>query len=143
MNLADGMDGLASGSGALVVGAYTIIAFWQFRNAAPNGIYEAVDPRAGHAVGGDVRRPLGFLWWNAPAKIFMGDVGSRAIGGPRRPGPPHQHPPAPGDRRRIFVAETLSVMLQVASFRSRASASSAWRRSISLRPEGAGRRPPS
>lgn len=80
VNLADGMDGLAGGSSALVVASYTVIAFWQFRN--PN-VYESVDPLElaviSAAMFGAI---LGFLWWNAPpAKIIMGDVGSQGIGG--------------------------------------------------------------
>jgi phospho-N-acetylmuramoyl-pentapeptide-transferase len=117
VNLADGMDGLAGGSSALVVASYTVIAFWQFRNP---GVYESVDPLElaviSAAMFGAI---LGFLWWNAPpAKIIMGDVGSQGIGGLLAAlalltntslllvvlG-------------AIFVAETASVILQVASFR--------------------------
>ncbi|HEX7100309.1 MAG TPA: phospho-N-acetylmuramoyl-pentapeptide-transferase [Acidimicrobiia bacterium] len=120
VNLADGMDGLASGSGALVVGAYTIIAFWQFRNAAPTGIYQAVDPLELATLSAAMFAALlGFLWWNAPpARIFMGDVGSQAIGGLLAAlallTNTHLLLVIVGG---IFVAETLSVMLQVASFR--------------------------
>lgn len=81
-NFADGMDGLAAGSGALMFGAYTVIAFWQSRNFDP--IYrEVTDPRELAIVSAAMFGALlGFLWWNAPpAKIFMGDVGSNAIGG--------------------------------------------------------------
>lgn len=81
-NFADGMDGLAAGSGALMFGAYTVIAFWQSRNFDP--IYrEVTDPRELAIVSAAMLGALmGFLWWNAPpAKIFMGDVGSNAIGG--------------------------------------------------------------
>src|SRR5690606_29939876 len=83
VNLADGRDGLAGGSAALVIGAYTIIAFWQFRNAAPQGIYQALDPLELATISAAMFAALlGFLWWNAPpAKIFMGDVGSQGIGG--------------------------------------------------------------
>jgi phospho-N-acetylmuramoyl-pentapeptide-transferase len=117
VNLADGMDGLAGGSSALVVASYTVIAFWQFRNP---DIYDAVDPLElaiiSAAMFGAI---LGFLWWNAPpAKIIMGDVGSQGIGGLLAAlalltntnlllvvlG-------------AIFVAETISVILQVASFK--------------------------
>lgn len=117
VNLSDGMDGLAAGSSALVVASYTVIAFWQFRNP---GVYQAVDPlelaMISAAMFGAI---LGFLWWNAPpAKVFMGDVGSQGIGGLLAAlalltntqlllvvlG-------------AIYVAETLSVILQVASFR--------------------------
>ncbi|WP_276652108.1 phospho-N-acetylmuramoyl-pentapeptide-transferase [Corynebacterium vitaeruminis] len=87
VNLTDGLDGLAAGSTAIVMGAYTLITFWQFRNgcaegAAP-GCYDVRDPLdlAVLAAAG-LGACLGFLWWNAaPAKIFMGDTGSLALGG--------------------------------------------------------------
>ena len=80
VNLADGMDGLAGGSAALVTGAYTVIAFWQFRN---DSVYQSLDPLDLATVAAAMFGALlGFLWWNAPpAQIFMGDVGSQAIGG--------------------------------------------------------------
>ncbi|HSJ35181.1 MAG TPA: phospho-N-acetylmuramoyl-pentapeptide-transferase [Acidimicrobiia bacterium] len=120
VNLADGMDGLAGGTSVLVVGAYTIIAFWQFRNAAPVGIYEALDPLELATISAAMFAAiLGFLWWNAPpAKIFMGDVGSQGIGGLLAAlailTNTHLLLVIVGG---IFVAETLSVALQVASFR--------------------------
>lgn len=120
VNLADGMDGLAAGSSALVVGAYTIIAFWQFRNAAPTGLYQALDPLELATVSAAMFAAiLGFLWWNAPpAKIFMGDVGSQGIGGLLAAlallTNTHLLLVIVGG---IFVAETLSVMIQVTSFK--------------------------
>lgn len=87
VNLTDGLDGLAAGATALVMGAYTIITFWQFRNSCTvnvePGCYSVRDPLdlAVLAVAG-LGASLGFLWWNAaPAKIFMGDTGSLALGG--------------------------------------------------------------
>ncbi|WP_127782497.1 phospho-N-acetylmuramoyl-pentapeptide-transferase [Rhodococcus sp. X156] len=87
VNLTDGLDGLAAGSMAMVLATYVIICFWQYRNdcgtTALAGCYEVRDPLdvsllAAAAMGGCV----GFLWWNAaPAKIFMGDTGSLALGG--------------------------------------------------------------
>lgn len=123
VNLADGMDGLAGGSSALVVGAYTIIAFWQFRNSAefrPDAIYSALSPLELAMISAAMFGALlGFLWWNAPpAKIFMGDVGSQGIGGLLAAlallTNTHLLLALVG---AIFVAETLSVILQVASFR--------------------------
>lgn len=123
VNLADGMDGLAGGASALVIGAYTIIAFWQFRNSEvfrPDPIYQAVSPlelaMIASAMFGAL---LGFLWWNAPpAKIFMGDVGSHGIGGLLAAlallTNTHLLLVLVG---AIFVAETLSVIVQVASFK--------------------------
>ncbi len=81
-NFADGMDGLAAGSGALMFAAFTIITYWQSRNPEIYRLVESVDAAelavvAAAMLGG----LLGFLWWNAaPARIFMGDVGSNAIG---------------------------------------------------------------
>jgi phospho-N-acetylmuramoyl-pentapeptide-transferase len=83
VNLTDGLDGLAAGTSALIFGAYVVIAFWQFRHPGsyPPGVtlHAAALATAAAAAMGAV---LGFLWWNAPpAKIFMGDTGSLAIGG--------------------------------------------------------------
>jgi phospho-N-acetylmuramoyl-pentapeptide-transferase len=88
VNLTDGLDGLAAGSAIMVFGAYVAIGFWQFRNSCvlqPElaQCYTARDPLdialvAAAAMGAC----FGFLWWNcSPAKIFMGDTGSLAIGG--------------------------------------------------------------
>ena len=87
VNLTDGLDGLAAGTAAMVLATYTIIGFWQFRNNcamnAVAGCYQVRDPLdvalvAAAAMGGCI----GFLWWNAaPARIFMGDTGSLALGG--------------------------------------------------------------
>jgi phospho-N-acetylmuramoyl-pentapeptide-transferase len=80
VNLTDGLDGLVAGSAGLVFGAYVLIAFWQTRNPS----FYHVDGAGDLAVlaGAVVGAVLGFLWWNAaPARIFMGDTGSQAIGG--------------------------------------------------------------
>ena len=123
VNLADGMDGLAAGASALVVGAYTIIAFWKWRNSSEfldNPIYEALSPLELAVIGAAMLGALlGFLWWNAPpAKIFMGDVGSQGIGGLLAAlallTNTHLLLVLVGG---IFVAETVSVIVQVASFK--------------------------
>ncbi len=116
-NLADGMDGLAAGSAALMFGAFTIIAFWQSRNL---DLYDVKDPRElailSAAMLGAI---LGFLWWNAPpAQIFMGDVGSNAIGGllaalALLTSTQLLLVVLAG----LYVAETISVIVQVFSFR--------------------------
>ena len=87
-NLADGLDGLCCGSGAMVMGAYVIITFWQFRHPCTGldglpGCYVASDSLDLALVAASMVGSLaGFLWWNAaPAKIFMGDTGSLALGG--------------------------------------------------------------
>jgi phospho-N-acetylmuramoyl-pentapeptide-transferase len=125
VNLTDGLDGLAAGSMTLVLGAYTVITFWQYRQACSTspgpGCYDVRDPLdlaliCASAAGACI----GFLWWNAaPAKIFMGDTGSLALGGLLA-----------GlsivTRTELlmvvigalFVAEAASVVIQVAVFRS-------------------------
>ena len=125
VNLTDGLDGLASGTTALVMAAYVGITFWQFRNScdavAAAGCYSVRDPLdlailASAGFGACV----GFLWWNAaPAKIFMGDTGSLALGG-------LVAGLSVGSRTELlmiiigalFVLEALSVVIQVASFKS-------------------------
>ncbi|MPZ86806.1 MAG: phospho-N-acetylmuramoyl-pentapeptide-transferase [Nitriliruptorales bacterium] len=120
VNLTDGLDGLAAGTSAFVFGAYTMIAFWIFRHPEQYAVEawlhaDAVAIAAASAAGG----VLGFLWWNAPpARIFMGDTGSLAIGGMLA---------ALAVLTEtelllvllggLFVIITLSVILQVASFR--------------------------
>jgi len=80
VNLTDGLDGLVAGSGSLVFGAYALIGFWQFREATFYQIDGALELAIVAAA--LVGACGGFLWWNAaPAKIFMGDVGSQALGG--------------------------------------------------------------
>jgi phospho-N-acetylmuramoyl-pentapeptide-transferase len=90
VNLTDGLDGLASGSSALVFAAYVVIAFWEFRHSCGAGISPqfCYDLSAGSTLdlaivgAGAMGATAGFLWWNAaPARIFMGDTGSLAIGG--------------------------------------------------------------
>lgn len=88
VNLADGLDGLAAGASILVFGAYFLISFWQSNQScgAPTSgsvCYEVRDPMdLALLAGAMVGALIGFLWWNtSPAKIFMGDTGSLAIGG--------------------------------------------------------------
>ncbi|MGV8908894.1 MAG: phospho-N-acetylmuramoyl-pentapeptide-transferase [Propionicimonas sp.] len=87
-NLTDGLDGLATGAAAMVFAAYGIVNIWQYNqscawaDAGPQ-CYEVRNPHdlalISLALAGAC---FGFLWWNAsPAKIFMGDTGSLAIGG--------------------------------------------------------------
>ncbi len=123
VNITDGLDGLASGSSALVFGAYMVMSFWIFRNPEFYGRFIAQDlsaldlARFAAALSGAT---LGFLWWNAaPARIFMGDVGSQSLGGAMAAlallTNTHLLLPILGG---LFVMETMSVILQVASFKS-------------------------
>jgi phospho-N-acetylmuramoyl-pentapeptide-transferase len=87
VNLTDGLDGLATGASSLVFMAYTAISLFQYTNDC------SVEPAANCYTVRDqldlavlaaavLGSCLGFLWWNAaPARIFMGDTGSLALGG--------------------------------------------------------------
>ena len=87
VNLTDGLDGLATGASSMVFAAFVIITFWQGRNdchtkLAPS-CYQVRDPFDLAIVAAAFAGACaGFLWWNAaPARIFMGDTGSLALGG--------------------------------------------------------------
>jgi phospho-N-acetylmuramoyl-pentapeptide-transferase len=117
VNLTDGLDGLAAGSGVLVFGAYVFIGYWIFRH-----------PQYGISVGLDLAvvaaammgACTGFLWWNAaPARIFMGDTGSLAIGtGLAALALSSSTALLLPILMAVFVAETLSVIVQVGVFRT-------------------------
>ena len=87
VNLTDGLDGLATGASVAVFGAYLLIGIWQSNNSCTikpgDQCYWVRDPRDLAVVAACmVGACFGFLWWNAfPAKIFMGDTGSLALGG--------------------------------------------------------------
>jgi len=108
VNLTDGLDGLVSGTAAIAFGAFAVLAWNQ--NQFEIAVFSV-------AVVGAV---LGFLVFNAhPAKVFMGDTGSLALGGAIA---------AIAILTKleilliiiggVFVIETLSVILQVASFKT-------------------------
>ncbi len=79
VNVTDGLDGLAAGSALFGFLAFTIIAYWAFRNPR---IYDIVNPLDLAVLSAAMAGACGgFLWWNAaPAKIIMGDVGALGIG---------------------------------------------------------------
>jgi phospho-N-acetylmuramoyl-pentapeptide-transferase len=87
VNLTDGLDGLATGATILVLAAYVLIGIWQERNDCTlflsRQCYLIRDPLDLAVVAAAVLGAcFGFLWWNAPpARIFMGDTGSLALGG--------------------------------------------------------------
>jgi len=88
VNLTDGLDGLATGSAAMVFAAYGLINFWQrsqwCERASTSGplCYDVRDPFDLALVSITLAAAcFGFLWWNAkPAKIYLGDTGSLALG---------------------------------------------------------------
>ena len=119
VNFADGLDGLAAGTAAMVFAAFVVIAFWQFRHP---GIYEVLP--AGSLDLAVVSAAMfgacaGFLWWNAaPARVFMGDVGALAIGAAMGGLALFtQTVLLLGILGGIYLIEGLSVIAQVISFR--------------------------
>ena len=87
VNLTDGLDGLATGAAVMTFLSFILIGVWEFGQSCAISMgpkcYEVRDPLdlavLAAAFSGAC---FGFLWWNAsPAKIFMGDTGSLALGG--------------------------------------------------------------
>ncbi|MEV6346684.1 phospho-N-acetylmuramoyl-pentapeptide-transferase [Actinoplanes sp. NPDC051851] len=133
VNLTDGLDGLATGASILVLGAYSLIGFWQYRHWCGDDDYRATNHLTElHCY--QVRDPLeiamiaaaaaaacvGFLWWNTnPARIFMGDTGALGLGG-------LIGGLAVATRTTLlsviigglFVVITMSVVIQIISFKS-------------------------
>ena len=122
VNLTDGLDGLAIGSTMIAATTYTILTYAAGHARIADYLKIAWVPQTGELAvfcGAMVGASLGFLWFNAyPAEIFMGDVGSLALGG------------AIGTLAvmikqeillifvgGLFVIEALSVILQVFSFK--------------------------
>jgi phospho-N-acetylmuramoyl-pentapeptide-transferase len=117
VNLTDGLDGLAAGSAIFAFSAFVLVGFWSFRNPLVYDLTQGLDLAVIAAA--MVGACAGFLWWNAaPAKIFMGDTGSLAIGAGLACLSLTTNTtlllPIIG---ALFVAETISVILQVFSFR--------------------------
>ncbi|HET6563293.1 MAG TPA: phospho-N-acetylmuramoyl-pentapeptide-transferase [Marmoricola sp.] len=124
VNLTDGLDGLATGACTMVFAAYSVMNIWQNNQSCEltpgNACYEVRDPLDLAIVSAALTGAcFGFLWWNAsPAKIFMGDTGSLALGGALAG-------LAILTRTELllvvlgglFVTQTLSVMLQVGYFK--------------------------
>ena len=124
VNLTDGLDGLATGASVMVFAAYILIGIWQFnQNCQFNPGVKCYEVRDPHDLAVVAAAAMGscfvFLWWNAaPAKIFMGDTGSLALGG-------LMAGLAIATRTELlivvlgglFVLETVSVILQVGSFK--------------------------
>ena len=124
VNLTDGLDGLAAGCGTIVVLVMTVVAYLVGRTDAASYLGQVFVPGAGEmavflaSLAGAVG---GFLWWNChPAKVFMGNTGSLALGGALAIA-------AVALRQEVvlfiagfaFVWEAVSVILQVLSFRYR------------------------
>jgi len=87
VNLTDGLDGLATGASVMSFLAFVLIGVWQFGQScgevAVANCYQVRDPMDLAVLAASLAAACtGFLWWNtSPAKIFMGDTGSLALGG--------------------------------------------------------------
>jgi phospho-N-acetylmuramoyl-pentapeptide-transferase len=117
VNLTDGLDGLAAGSAVLVFSCLMAIGFWAFRHFGTYHVNHALDIAV--AAAAMVGACTGFLWWNAaPARIFMGDTGALAIGAGVSAIVLTLNVqlllPILG---ALYVTESLSVILQVSSFK--------------------------
>ena len=124
MNLTDGLDGLAIGLMIVASGAMTVLTYTSGHAEFAKYLDLVRLPGAGELTvfcGAMTGASLGFLWYNAhPAEIFMGDVGSLALGG-------SMGVVAILIKQEIllvfiggvFVVETLSVILQVGSYKLR------------------------
>ncbi len=124
VNVTDGLDGLAIGSTLIAAAAFTVLAYVSGHRKFSDYLDLLFLPGAGEVTvfcGAMVGAAMGFLWWNCyPARVFMGDTGSLALGG------------ALGTVAilikqelllfsvgGLFVLEALSVILQVGSFKLR------------------------
>jgi phospho-N-acetylmuramoyl-pentapeptide-transferase len=124
VNLTDGLDGLAIGLMVVASGALTILTYTSGHADLSNYLGIDRNPRASELTifcGALTGASLGFLWYNAhPAEIFMGDVGSLSLGGAMAV-------IAVLIKQEVllffiggvFVLETVSVILQVGSFKLR------------------------
>jgi phospho-N-acetylmuramoyl-pentapeptide-transferase len=122
VNLTDGLDGLAIGSTLIVAVTYTILTYAAGNFRVADYLRIAWVPQAAELAvfcGAMVGASLGFLWFNAhPAEIFMGDVGSLALGGAIGClAVMIKQEILLGLVGGLFVLEGMSVVLQVASFK--------------------------
>jgi phospho-N-acetylmuramoyl-pentapeptide-transferase len=119
-NLADGVDGLAAGTGIISIFTFTAMMIVSFVRSSPNPAHRNLTKLDLAIIGAAlIGAAIGFLWYNAfPAEVFMGDTGSMAFGGAIATF-------AIMTKTEvlllliggIFVIEALSVMIQVFSFK--------------------------
>jgi len=123
VNLTDGLDGLATGAVGIAAGTYALLAYVTGNAVAARYLQIPFIPQSGELAvfcGALVGASLGFLWFNChPADVFMGDVGALPLGAAIAA-------VAVMTKQEIllaivgglFVLEALSVIIQVASFKS-------------------------
>ncbi|HET9231614.1 MAG TPA: phospho-N-acetylmuramoyl-pentapeptide-transferase [Vitreimonas sp.] len=122
VNLTDGLDGLAIGPVLIATGTFGVITYLVGRvdYSAYLGIpHVAGVSELGTVLAALIGAGLGFLWYNAPpARVFMGDTGSLALGGLLGAvAVATKHEIVLAIVGGLFVLETLSVMVQVAVFK--------------------------
>jgi phospho-N-acetylmuramoyl-pentapeptide-transferase len=123
VNLTDGLDGLAIVPVMIASGAFGLIAYLVGNYVFAQYLQVHFVPGVGELAplcGAMIGAGLGFLWYNAPpAKIFMGDTGSLALGGALGTmAVAAKHEIVLGIVGGLFVAEALSVMIQVGYFKA-------------------------
>jgi phospho-N-acetylmuramoyl-pentapeptide-transferase len=122
VNFTDGLDGLAIVPVMIAAAAFGLIAYLVGNFVFANYLQVHFVPGVGEVAvfcGAMIGAGLGFLWYNAPpAKIFMGDTGSLALGGAVGAiAVATKHEIVLAVIGGLFVLETLSVMIQVVSFK--------------------------
>jgi phospho-N-acetylmuramoyl-pentapeptide-transferase len=122
VNLTDGLDGLAIGPVIIVSLCFALIAYLVGNHVFANYLQVHFIPQSGELAiicGALVGAGLGFLWYNAPpARIFMGDTGSLAIGGAIAAiSVITKHEIVLSIIGGLFVIEALSVIIQVGYFK--------------------------
>ena len=122
VNLTDGLDGLATVPVMLVALAFTLICYVVGNTVFSEYLQIPYIPNVGETsifCGSIVGSCLGFLWFNAPpAKIFMGDTGSLSLGGSLGAvSIISKHEIVLAIVGGLFVLETVSVIIQVISFK--------------------------
>ena len=123
VNLTDGLDGLATGAVGIAAGTYALLAYVTGNAVAARYLQIPFIPQSGELAvfcGALVGAALGFLWFNChPADVFMGDVGALPLGAAIAA-------VAVMTKQEVllaivgglFVIEALSVIIQVASFKT-------------------------
>lgn len=124
VNLTDGLDGLAIGPIMIAAGCFGIISYLVGNLVFSNYLQIHNVPEAGELsvfCGALIGAGLGFLWYNAPpAAVFMGDTGSLAMGGALGTiSVITKHEIVLAIIGGLFVMETVSVIIQVVSFKTR------------------------
>ncbi len=124
VNLTDGLDGLAIGAVGIAAGTYAILAYVTGNAVAARYLQIPFVPQTGELsvfCGAIVGASLGFLWFNChPADVFMGDVGSLPLGGAiAAVAVMTKNEMLLAIVGGLFVLEAVSVILQVASYKTR------------------------